>query len=510
VSAGAAPQMRRVADVGELRAHLTRLGVDLPVADAATPAPDGVLARPIDVRLGDARGTRTTLANRFCVLPMEGWDATPSGRPTELVERRWRRFGTSGAALIWGGEAVAVRPDGRANPNQLCTGGPDGATPDDLAHLRALASGDQDACVGLQLTHSGRFARPDGPPAPRVAYRHPLLDGRVGVTDDGAVLTDTELDELVGDFVTAAVRARDAGFAFVDVKACHGYLGHELLTGVDRPGPYGGDLEGRTRFLRLVVEGIHRDAPDLGVGVRLSVFDALPYRPDAAGVGRPEPWDGTYPYAFGGDGTGLGLDLAESHAVLDRLDAWGIGMVCTTAGSPYYNPHLQRPAYFPPSDGYTPPEDPLLGVARQVAATAELARAHPALVVVGSGYSYLQEWLGPVAEAVVAGGGAHLVGIGRMVLSYPDLPADLLAGRPLDTRRLCRTFSDCTTAPRNGLVSGCYPLDDAYRTRADRPVLAAAKKAMPGRPARASASDPSGTRVQVMPYRSRDERGKNG
>ena len=50
---------------------------------------------------------------------MEGWDGTPDGHPTDLTMRRWERFGLSGAKLIWGGEAVAVRHDGRANPNQL-------------------------------------------------------------------------------------------------------------------------------------------------------------------------------------------------------------------------------------------------------------------------------------------------------------------------------------------------------------------------------------------------------
>jgi hypothetical protein len=49
-----------------------------------------------------------------------------------------------------------------------------------------------------------------------------------------------------------------------------------------------------------------------------------------------------------------------------------------------------------------------------------------------------------------------------MVLSYPELPADVLAGRPLQRKQICRTFSDCTTGPRLGLVSGCYPLDPFY------------------------------------------------
>jgi 2,4-dienoyl-CoA reductase-like NADH-dependent reductase (Old Yellow Enzyme family) len=160
------------------------------------------------------------------------------------------------------------------------------------------------------------------------------------------------------------------------------------------------------------------------------------------------------------------------------IESLGIGLVSTTAGSPYYNPPVQRPAYFPPSDGYQPPEDPLAGVARQLTATAEIAARHPALTIVGSGYSYLQEWLPHVAQAVVEDGGASMVGLGRMLLSYPELASDVLAGRPIEPRLLCRTFSDCTTAPRNGLVSGCYPIDPFYKEHPQRLELARAKKAV--------------------------------
>jgi len=78
-----------------------------------------------------------------------------------------------------------------------------------------------------------------------------------------------------------------------------------------------------------------------------------------------------------------------------------------SAGSPYYNPHIQRPALFPPSDGYLPPEDPLVGVARQIDATARLKRAFPSLAIVGSAYSYLQDWLPNVAQHAVACGTEH-------------------------------------------------------------------------------------------------------
>ena len=112
-----------------------------------------------------------------------------------------------------------------------------------------------------------------------------------------------------------------------------------------------------------------------------------------------------------------------------------------------------------------------------LAATAELTAAHPDVAVVGSGYSYLQQWLPHVAQHAVRTGRATSVGIGRNMLSYPHLPADVLAGRPLRSEQVCRTFSDCTTAPRNGMVSGCYPLDAEYKSRPERVEIAAVKRA---------------------------------
>ncbi len=149
------------------------------------------------------------------------------------------------------------------------------------------------------------------------------------------------------------------------------------------------------------------------------------------------------------------------------LQARGVRWICTTAGSPYYCPHVQRPAAFPPIDGYEPPEDPLRGVARQIDATAVLKAEFPQLVFVGSAYSYLQEWLPNVAQYNVRNGLTDFVGLGRMVLSYPELPADVLRGAPLRRKAICRTFSDCTTGPRMGLVSGCYPLDPFYAAQED-------------------------------------------
>lgn len=453
-----------------------QLGVDLPIDQQLATGDSAPLAQTMESKAGK-------IGNRFCILPMEGWDGELDGRPTELTSRRWRNFGDSGAKLIWGGEAVAVRHDGRANPNQLLLNEVTASSIESLrdelvvAHRERFGS-DDDLCVGLQLTHSGRYARPNEKARvePRIAYRHPVLDPRVGVEDDGPVLSDADLDQLVDDFVAAAALARKAGFAFIDVKHCHGYLGHELLSGIDRPGKYGGDFEGRTRFLRNIVAGVRAEAPGLELGVRLSVFDFSPYKPGEDRVGVPEA-AGAYRHAFGGDGDG-GIDLEEPNRFVDLLRELGVDLVCTTAGSPYYNPHIQRPAAFPPSDGYLPPEDPLVGVARQIDSTRLLKSRHPDMIVVGSGYSYLQDWLAHVGQAVTDRGWVDSIGLGRMVLSYHDLPADALAGQKLVRKRVCRTFSDCTTAPRNGMVSGCYPLDPFYKERPERQRLAELSKSL--------------------------------
>jgi 2,4-dienoyl-CoA reductase-like NADH-dependent reductase (Old Yellow Enzyme family) len=464
VSAPHYPRIATFKSAAALRAHCAALAIDLPCDDASAAAPDSPLAQPLDVA-----GAR--LANRFAIQPMEGWDGTEDGRPSPLTERRWRRFGGSGAALIWGGEAVAVQPEGRANPNQLLL---DERTAASIGGLRrmllaeAAASGAAPPLVGLQLTHSGRWSRPTAAgPAPRVAFRHPLLDHRLGIDDDRAVLSDGEVEALIGDFARAARLAQAEGFDFVDVKHCHGYLLHEFLAARARTGRFGGrDLGARTALLFALLDAVRAAAPGLAIAVRLSVFDLVPHRAGTDSVGAPDATALPYDAAFGLDPTAPErIDLTEPIAVVRALLARGVHLLNVTAASPYYAPHAQRPAMFPPSDGYQPPEDPLVGVARLLDAARRIKAAAPGAIVVSSGWGYLQDYLPHVAQATLRAGWFDAVGLGRVALSYPELPADVLAGRGLARKRVCRTFSDCTTAPRRGLVSGCYPLDPFYRAR---------------------------------------------
>ncbi len=474
-------QISRLKTLEAFQNYVESLGVEIPLVDDLRKAPELALSQPYEMADG------TLIGNRFCIHPMEGWDATTEGKPTQLMTRRWQNFARSGAKLIWGCEAAAVRPDGRANPNQLMIVEENVKEIDTLyqtllaTHRENFGTTD-DLVVGLQLTHSGRFCRPNQKTKlePRIIYHHPLLDELFGISPDDPVMTDGELEDLIGDYIKAAKRAYQLGFDFVDIKHCHGYLGHELLSAVSRPGKFGGSFENRTRFLRDIVAGIQEACPGLKIGVRFSMIDFPPFRPDDENIGQMltyEDADGKYPYAFGGDAeTPSKMDLTEPVRLLALLKELGVTLVNFSAGSPYYNPHITRPAYFPPSDGYDPPEDPLVGVARHIQTAAALKQSAKDLLCVGSGYTYLQDYLPNVAEAVVDQGMIDFVGVGRMVLAYPEMPADILAGRALNRRKICRTFSDCTTAPRKGLVSGCYPLDRHYKQLPEAETLRVIKK----------------------------------
>jgi NADPH2 dehydrogenase len=411
--------------VSQFRDHLAELGIGLdldPELDVGAGAP---LAGAVEIM-----GRR--VGNRFCLHPMEGWDSDIDGRPTRQTRRRWQARGRSGAKMLWN-ESVAVNPLGRSSPEQLLIAA---HTVEPLtairreqadAHIEAHGRAD-DLVVGIQLTHSGRYSKPDGRPRPVAVRRHPLFDETVGPGAQTPLLSDDELRSFIGDYVRAAELAQLAGFDFVDVKSCHGYLSHELLGAFDRPGDFGGSLENRTRFLREIVARIRDAAPGLGVAVRLSAFDTITHEPDEHGVGRPIT-DEPFRYWFGTDGTGHHIDLGEPVALLEMLRDLGVELVSITGSSPYSVRHYQTPTAPRPGEHYINPENPLDGVARHLAVTASLRQAVPQLTYVGGGYSYLQQFLPHVAQSRVRQHQVDLIGLGRMHLASADAVPSMLAGR---------------------------------------------------------------------------------
>ena len=398
--------------VGDFRSHVASLDIELPCEDDIATGSGSPLNQPV----AGVTVNGKTIGNRCAVHPMEGWDGTPTGGITESVRRRWQRFGESGAKLIYGGEAMAVRPDGRANPNQLIIIEENKAGLAELmdvlktAHKQHHGSTDN-LVVGFQLTHSGRFCKPNDKfrMEPRVAYRHPILDRKFNVTSDSQVFTDAEIEELIQCYVRAAKIAWDVGADFVDIKHCHGYLLHEFLGAFTRPGKYGGSFGNRTRILREIIAGIRASGNQIDIGVRLSAFDFVPFKPDPAlsqpgklGPGIPEDFSHCLPYRYGfgvNQNSPVEPDLTETHQFVTLCAELGVKILNLSAGSPYYNPHIQRPAAYPPSDGYQPAYDPLIDVARQINVVRELkAKAPAGIALVGTGYSYLQEYLPHVAQ----------------------------------------------------------------------------------------------------------------
>src|SRR5262245_36370378 len=97
------PKLSQFRSSEGLRARCADLGIEIPCdKDILSEAAGSPLGRPIEV-------FERRVGNRWCIHPMEGWDGTADGQPTDWTRRRWKNFGASGAKLIWGGEAVAVR-----------------------------------------------------------------------------------------------------------------------------------------------------------------------------------------------------------------------------------------------------------------------------------------------------------------------------------------------------------------------------------------------------------------
>lgn len=418
-----------------------------------------VLLQP--VRVGDR-----VVWNALGYHPMEGCDGTTDGRPSALTWRRYERFAAGGGALIWF-EATAVLPEGRANPRQLCL--IDATARDFEALLRMVRRvhkevfGEERILCGLQLTHSGRYCFD----RPVIAYRDPALDRKRGLPPDYPVISDAELDALQDAFVRAAKLAWQVGFDFVDIKQCHRYLLSELLAAKTRDGKYGGSLDNRTRFVREVITRIRTEVSDrLLLATRLNVYDG----PAFDATGRPMDYPRPFVYGFGcAEDDPLQMDLREPVQWAQTLAQLGVRIINVSMGNPYANPHIGRPFDKPPVDGYESPEHPLVGVARHFTATAAIKRAvGDRAAVVGTGYSFLRQFLALAGEANRRAGRVDIVAVGRGAIAYPDYARDLLERGEMAVNKVCLAVSFCTTLmrtkdhPLKQAPTGCVPRDPVY------------------------------------------------
>jgi len=203
-----------------------------------------------------------TLRSRIVVSPMcQYWSTDGFASDWHLVHLGSRAVG--GAALVFT-EASAVLPEARISPQDL------GIWKNEhiemLARITRFIAG-QGAVPGIQLAHAGRKAS---------TYRPWEKSGSVPEAEGGwralapsaipfgaGYATPAELDEagiqaVVGAFAAAARRACEAGFQVVEIHAAHGYLLHSFLSPIanHRNDGYGGDLEGRSRFLMETLDAV--------------------------------------------------------------------------------------------------------------------------------------------------------------------------------------------------------------------------------------------------------------
>lgn len=418
-----------------LRADAEALRLHLPWSDDLSPLSGSV-------RIGEK-----TAPTRFAVLPVEGRDANPDGSPGEHTFRRYRRYGAGGSGLIHF-EAVAFAPESRASDRQLML---NDATAPAIGRLLAEtrraareAMGHTPLCY-IQLQESGRYSHAAGA-APRLVQPSPELDAKAKVPPGAPILSDADLEQARDRFIAAAVLAHDAGFDGVDVKACHRYLVSELLAARRRAGKYGGSYENRVRMVIEMIEGIRSAVPDPSFQIisRLNLYDAIAW-PDGWGVaereGAPVP------------------DPTEPLRLLRRMEELGVVYVSTTCGTPYGRAWVNRPYDRSMAGAQPAPEHPLEGVCRGIAITAEAQKALPRLPMAGFGYSWLREYIPQVAAGILREGGAALVGLGRELLAYPDMPADILRKGTVDRSRVCVTCSLCSEVMAGGGMAGCYARD---------------------------------------------------
>jgi len=383
-------------------------------------------------------GSDVTLKNRLTVHPMEGFDSLPDGGPGELTLRRIRRMASGGAGLVWA-EATAVTEDGRTNRGQLWI------RRETLDGFKRMAEAAHEASGGapiiLQLTHSGRFSKPQNVPAPVIAMHNPVMDEKMPLDPSLPVVTDEYLDALPEKFGEAAALAKEAGFDGADVKCCHKYLFSELLSAYHRPGRYGGSFENRSRlFLDSIrAAAVHGDR-NFVIASRFGAFDCIPY-PWGFGMDRDDP---------------AKPDWEEPDRLYRLMAECGVRLCDMTLGSPYYNPHVNRPY---DNGGYDSPESRLAGVKRLLDAAAHMKKAVPQIALIGTGYSYLRQFAPFAAAAEIRAGHTDAAGFGRMAFAYPDFARDILEKGALDPSKVCVTCSMCTVIMRKMHATGC-PIRD--------------------------------------------------
>lgn len=418
-----------------------------------------VLGEPISLASGKI------IPNAIGIPPLEGFDGTREGTPTEAVFRRYKRYASGGAGLIWY-EATAVSPDGRGNPYQMMM------TRETMPEIKRLLNDANAAAVGiygrkpynvLQLTHSGRRRVDENfQPRPLAAAYNPYMDAHNAV--DGSrgeitIATDEMIEQIVRDYIEAASLAYEAGFDAVDIKPCHEYIIRELLSAFTRPGKYGGSFENRTRALFEIIHGIReRLGTKLDICVRLNAYDSIPY-----------------PYGWGmvkEEGV-MKPDLTEPIELCRLLVAEGVQLINITTMMPRYEPYGRGMMVEHDEEGEI---RPFHGVDCLLHATREIKQAVPGGIFMCTGLSWLDAFGANVAAGGKEQGWFDIAGFGRQGFAYPEFASDILTKGGMDPKKVCMCCDCCYDFIQHYQNSGCAVRDSYYRERYRQDIAPLKKK----------------------------------
>ncbi|MDC7221241.1 MAG: NADH:flavin oxidoreductase [Spirochaetales bacterium] len=443
----------------DLKKELDRLNLYLPMSDNYS-----LLGQAL--KIGSF-----TLPNRFVAQPMEGIDGNEETfAPSDLTFRRYKRFAEGGSGLIWF-EAAVVEPEGRSNPRQLIL------TEENLDLWKRLVEETREAArkrwgheivTVIQLSHSGRWSKPQGKPQPVLIHHNPKLDKAVGVDESYPLVSDQELDRLRDLFIAKGELAARAGFDGIEMKAVHGYFTGEMLCAHTREGRYGGSYENRTRFVRDCTVGLKERLPAPHfVTARLTMLEPSPY-PYGWGV-KEEPGS-------------LEPDLTEPLRFAKELTRAGEMPVFNfSLGYPRFAPYMNRPFDNPIAGAPKPPEHPLEGIVRFQNVGRELQKAIAPIPVATAALGWLRHLMPTVAAGLVEDNWFSLIGQGRQMFAYPESPADIMKNGTMAPKKCCLTCSLCSQIMKDVLGRNGCPIRDGeiYKEELKKGREAARAKGLP-------------------------------
>lgn len=442
-------QIRKIKDLAEFVRVTSEQGMHFPVSEHTE-----VLAAPIRLKSGKV------IPNSMGIAPLEGFDGTADGAPTDKVYRRYERYARGGAGLIWY-ESIAISDDGRCNPCQMVM---NGETVKEIkkvlehANAAAMETHGRKPYNVVQLTHSGRRSvDKEFRPTPLAAVLNPYMDEHNAV--DGSkgkitVATDEKIEEIVQGFIDAAVLAYEAGFDAVDIKICHEYILRELLSAFTRPGKYGGSFENRTRAVFEIIHGIREKlGRKLDICVRMNAYDCIPY-----------------PYGWGmvkEEGV-MKPDLSEPIQLCRLLVEEGVEIINLSTMMPRYLPYGRGMMVEHDEDGEI---TPFHGVECLLRATHEIKSAVPGGVFMCTGLSWLDVFGANVGAGGKEQGWFDIAGFGRQAFAYPDFARDIIEKGALGKNKVCLACDLCYDFIQNYCNSGCATRDPMYTELYKKEIL---------------------------------------